>query len=175
MEPRGNVAKVVLFLAAGISLNAIAMNYDRDLIKKAILEDGCHLQLCFLDPHGDKCAERNDEEGYEPGVLKSLTNANLTVIGGLRKQIAKANAQKSRQLEIRVYSMIPRFNIYIVDDTLMTVQSYAYGRGEETPTLVLERKTNGGLFDFYIAIARHILENSRDIDDTLVEEREKII
>ena len=39
-------------LATGISLNAIAMNYDRDLIKKAIIEDNCHLQLCFLDPKG---------------------------------------------------------------------------------------------------------------------------
>ena len=67
--------------------------------------------------------------------------------------------------------MIPRFNIFIVDDTLMTVQSYGYGRGEETPTLVLERKTNGGLFDFYTSIAKHILESSQDIDDTLVEKK----
>ena len=65
--------------------------------------------------------------------------------------------------------MIPRFNIFIVDDMLMTVQSYGYGRGEETPTLVLERKTEGGLFDFYTSIAKHVLENSHDTNDTQTE------
>lgn len=151
-------------LAAGISLNAIAMNYDRDLIKKAILEDDCHLQLCFLDPHGGRCAEREVEEGYEAGVLASLTSANLVVIGGLKKQVARISKEKSQLLELRTYNLIPRFNIYVVDDTLMTVQDYAYGRGEETPVLVLEKKTSGGLFDYYVTVVKHILEQSKIID-----------
>jgi transcriptional regulator with XRE-family HTH domain len=155
--------------AAGISLNAIAMNYDRDLIKKAIMEDNCHLQLCFLDPKGNRTTERDEEEGYELGVLASFTNTNLIVIGGLRKEIAKLDAQKSKLLELRIYNMIPRFNIFIVDDALMTVQSYGYGRGEETPTLVLERKTQGGLFDFYTSIVKRILENSKDLNETAAE------
>jgi|GEM_PF-2434104 transcriptional regulator with XRE-family HTH domain len=161
-----------LILAAGISLNAIAMNYDRDLIKKAILEDNCYLQLCFLDPYGSKCAEREIEEGIEPGVLTSLTNANLAVIRGLKKQIAKINQEKSKLLELRIYDMIPRFNIYVVDDTLMTVQGYAYGRGEETPILVLERKTNGGLFDFHVSLVKHILEQSKIIDEVSLKEKQ---
>jgi transcriptional regulator with XRE-family HTH domain len=162
-------------LAVGISLNAIAMNYDRELIKKAILENNYHLQLCFLDPQGTKCAEREREEEYDPGVLARLTNTNLIIIGGLRKQIAKLDTKKSQQLAIRVYDMVPRFNIYIVDDALMTVQSYAYGRGEETPILVLERKTKEGLFDYYASVAKHILDHSKDVDDTSIEERRKNI
>jgi hypothetical protein len=71
--------------------------------------------------------------------------------------------------------MIPRFNIYIVDDAIMTVQSYAYGRGEETPILVLERKNTGGLFDYYASVVKHILDNSTDVDDTSIEERRKNI
>jgi transcriptional regulator with XRE-family HTH domain len=161
--------------AAGISLNAIAMNYDRELIKSAILEDNCHLQLCFLDPKGTRCAEREEEEEYDPGVLARFTNTNLIVIGGLRKQIAKVDPSKSSLLELRVYDMIPRFNIYIVDDALMTVQSYAYGRGEETPILVLERKNAGGLFDYYTSIVKHILDHSIDVDDISIEERRKNI
>jgi transcriptional regulator with XRE-family HTH domain len=147
---------------AGISLNAIAMNYDRELIKRAILEKNCRLQLCFLDPYGNRCKEREEEEGYEPGILETLTNTNLVIIKSLQRRIAQVDQEKSKQLDIRTYNMIPRFNIYIVNDTLMTVQGYAYGRGEETPTLVLERKTTGGLFDFYVSVAMHILENSRE-------------
>lgn len=162
-------------LAAGISLNAIAMNYDRELIKKAVFEDDCHLQLCFLDPQGDRCAEREVEEDYERGVLASLTRANLVVISGLKKQIAKINREKSKLLELRVYNMVPRFNIYVVDDTLMTVQGYAYGRGEETPTLVLERKTQGGLFDYYVSIMKHILEQSRDTERSTIEEIRSVV
>jgi len=153
-------------LAVGISLNAISQNYDRELIQKAILEDGCLLQLCYLDPQGSRCVEREDEEGYTGGVLASYTNTNIIVVNDLRNRIMRIDQEKAKQLEIRIYNMIPRFNIYIVNDTLMTVQGYAYGRGEETPTLVLERKTKGGLFDFYVSTAQHILKNSNSIDET---------
>jgi hypothetical protein len=46
-------------------------------------------------------SERDEEEGYDPGILASFTNTNLIVIGGLRKQIAKIDAQKSHPLELR--------------------------------------------------------------------------
>jgi Domain of unknown function (DUF5919) len=149
-------------LATGISLNAIAMNYDRELIKRAMVEDGCFLQLCFLDPFGKCIVEREREEQCSPGILTKLTDTNLVIINDLHNQIAKVHPEKCKLLEIRTYDMTPRFNIYIVDDTVMTVQGYAYGRGEETPTLVLMRKMRGGLFDFYTSVARHILEHSRE-------------
>ena len=152
-------------LAVGISLNAISQNYDRELVQKAILEDNCLVQLCYLDPQGRRCVERDSEEGYTEGVLASYTNINLIVVNGLRKRIMRIDREKAKQLDIRIYDMIPRFNIYIVNDTLMTVQGYAYGRGEETPTFVLERKTRGGLFDFYVSTAKHILKNSTPIDE----------
>lgn len=153
-------------LAVGISLNAISQNYDRELIRKAILEDGCLIQLCYLDPQGGRCAEREDEEGYTGGVLASYTNTNLIVVNDLRNRIMRIDREKAKQLDIRIYNMIPRFNIYIVNDTLMTVQGYAYGRGEETPIFVLERKTRGSLFDFYVSTAKHILKNSTPFDKT---------
>jgi transcriptional regulator with XRE-family HTH domain len=158
-------------LAVGISLNAISQNYDRELVQKAILEDGCLVQLCYLDPQGSRCAEREDEEGYTGGVLASYTNTNIIVVNDLRNRIMRTDKEKAKQLDIRTYNMIPRFNIYIVNDTLMTVQGYAYGRGEETPTFVLERKIRGGLFDFYVSTAKHILKNSTPIDETITEHR----
>ena len=152
-------------LAVGISLNAISMNYDRELIRKAILENDLHLQLCFLDPWGPRCKEREEEEEHEKGILTRLTDANIIITRGLKRKIEKLDAAKSKFLEIRTYNMIPRFNIYIVNDTLMTVQGYAYGRGEETPILVLERKMQGGLFDHYVSVAKHILDHSQEIEE----------
>ena len=150
-------------LAVGISLNAIVMNYDRELLKQAILERDCFLQFCFLDPSGKQMRAWEEEEGYEPDVLTRLTDTNIFLISSLRSQIAKVDSEKGKFLEIRTYNLIPRFNIYIVDDMLMTVQGYAYGRGEETPIFFISRKTRGGLFDFYSSIAQHVLEHSKEV------------
>ncbi len=63
-----------------------------------------------------------------------------------------------------IYDLPPRFNIYIVDDTLMTVQHYAYGRGEDTPTFVLKRQSRNGLFDYYASVAKHVLEQAKPLE-----------
>lgn len=81
----------------------------------------------------------------------------------LRRHIGRTEPERSQNLEIRTYDLTPRFNIYIVDDTLMTVQNYGYGRGGDTPTLLLKRKTRGGLFDFYASAAHYILKHSTPI------------
>lgn len=124
-------------LAAGISLNAIALTYSRDALLKAIIEDNCTIQLCFLDPNGMKCAEREEEENYPKRTLADLTSVNILVVKTLYNQIERTSPEHLKNLEIRTYNLTPRFNIYIVDDVLMTVQSYAYGRGEDTPALLL--------------------------------------
>jgi transcriptional regulator with XRE-family HTH domain len=150
-------------LAVGISLNAIALTYSRESLLRLIRERQCLIQLCFLDPQGKKCAEREQEEGHPEGILANLTGVNIYLMQTLREQLLQTMAEAAKYLEIRVYDLIPRFNIYIVNDRIMTVQSYAYGRGEDTPTLVLERKVQDGLFDFYAAAARHVLAHSTAI------------
>lgn len=147
-------------LAAGISLNAIALTYSRNDLIKAITEKSCTVQLCFLDPDGKKCTEREEEEGYPAKTLADLTRVNILLMKTLYNQIETTSPEHSSNLEIKIYDLTPRFNIYMVDDALMTVQSYGYGRGEDTPTLLLKRKTKGGLFDFYAAAAKHIFEHS---------------
>ncbi|MBV9690972.1 MAG: helix-turn-helix transcriptional regulator [Ktedonobacteraceae bacterium] len=152
-------------LAAGISLNAITLNYSREILQKLIIENQCNIQLCFLDPDGKKCAEREEEEDYPLGTLAGLTRANIIITTVLYNQIKQTSPEHCKHLEVRVYDLAPRLNIYIVDDILMTVQSYGYGRGEEAPVFVLKRKTQGGLFDFYASTAKHILTHSRDINE----------
>lgn len=152
--------------AAGISLNAIALTYSRDILLQSIVEAHCTVQLCFLDPNGKRCAEREEEENYPPRILSDLTSVNIFLMKTLRNLIEKTYSEQCQHLDIRVYDLTPRFNIYIVDDNLMTVQNYAYGRGEDTPTLLLKRKMKGGLFDFYAAAAHHILEHAISIIDT---------
>lgn len=151
-------------LAAGISLNAIALTYSKDDLFEAVAERDCKITLCFLDPDGKRCAEREEEEDYPPKTLAHLTSINILIMKTVRSRLENASKEKAENLEIRVYDLIPRLNIYLVDDTLMTVQSYGYGRGEDTPTLFLKRKTKGGLFDFYASSAHYIFEHSRSID-----------
>jgi len=150
-------------LATGISLNTIALTYSRDDLTEAITRRNCTIQLCFLDPNGKRCLEREEEENYTDRTLSNLTNVNIMLMKTLFNQIKKTNPEYTNNFEIKTYDLTPRFNIYIVDDILMTVQSYGYGRGEDTPTLLLRRKTKGGLFDFYASAAKHILEHSTDV------------
>ncbi len=157
--------------AVGISLNAVTVNYSRSDLMKAIIEGGCTLQLCFLDPCGKKCAEREEEEHYPGGTLSSLTSVNIHIMKMIRSQIERIDPERCKQIEIKTYDMVPRFNMYIVDDTLMTVQGYGYGRGEDTPVLVLKRKTTNGLFDFYVSEAKHIFEHSRESSENSIIEK----
>ncbi|MEO6892355.1 MAG: DUF5919 domain-containing protein [Ktedonobacteraceae bacterium] len=152
-------------IAVGISLNTVSMNYSRDDLIKSVFEEKCVFQLCFLDPNGKNCAEREEEESYPGGTLASLTSFNIHIMKAIRSQIEKIDPERCKQIEIKTYDMVPRYNIYIVDDTLMTVQGYGYGRGEDTPILVLKRATVNGLFDFYVSEAKHIFEHSIEISE----------
>jgi hypothetical protein len=82
----------------------------------------------FNSAWGTYCQEREKEEDYEPGILTRLADANIVITKGLQRKIERVEKEKSKLLEIKVYDMIPRFNIYIVNDTLMTVQGYACQR-----------------------------------------------
>jgi transcriptional regulator with XRE-family HTH domain len=151
-------------LAVGISLNAIALNYSREQIIESIIEHKRTYQLCFLDPNGTKCAEREQEEGYIQGTLRDLTRLNMHHIQIIQNYLHKIKPDYLQYLQMRVYNLLPRLNIYIIDETFMTVQCYAYGRGEDTPTFVLKRQSNNGLFDFYTRAAKHVLEQTKPIE-----------
>jgi transcriptional regulator with XRE-family HTH domain len=150
-------------LAVGISLNAIAMNYSRAKIINSIIENKSAYHLCFLDPKGVYCAEREREEDIPQGSLADLTQLNMQNMEVVQKQISKISPDGTEQLQLLTYDLPPRFNIYVVDDSIMTVQSYAYGRGEDTPVFVLRRQSSNGLFDFYASVAKHILAQANPI------------
>jgi transcriptional regulator with XRE-family HTH domain len=151
-------------LAVGISLNAIAMNYSRAKIINSIIENKSAYHLCFLDPKGVYCAEREREEDIPQGSLADLTQLNMQNMEVVQKLISKISPDGTELLQLLTYDLPPRYNIYVVDDSIMTVQSYAYGRGEDTPVFVLRRQSINGLFDFYTSIARHILKQAKLID-----------
>jgi transcriptional regulator with XRE-family HTH domain len=150
-------------LAVGISLNAIAMSYSQEKVVKSILEKKSTITLCFLDPNGVHCVEREREENHPPGRLSLLTQLNIANMETIKNNISKIDPDDAERLKIMIYDLPPRFNIYVVDNTYITVQTYAYGRGEDTPTFVLRRHSNNGLFDYYVSIARHILEQSKPV------------
>ncbi len=150
-------------LAVGISLNAIAMNYSRAEIINSIIGNQRTYRLCFLDPKSVYCAEREREEDIPQGSLADLTHLNILNMEIIQKQISKISPEGTKQLQLLTYDLPPRYNIYVVDDSIMTLQSYAYGRGEDTPVFVLRRQSSNGLFGFYASVAKHILARAKPI------------
>ncbi len=147
-------------LAIGISLNAIAMNYSREKIMYSIMRNKSTYNLCFLDPKGVYCNIRENEEGYPKGSLGELTQLNIRNVEIIQNQLHKIDPNYSQQLKLMLYDLPPRYSIYVIDDMIMTMQCYAYERGEDTPIFVLRRQSSNGLFEFYASIAKHILAKS---------------
>ncbi|MHB8599773.1 MAG: DUF5919 domain-containing protein [Ktedonobacteraceae bacterium] len=149
--------------ASGISLNAITLNYGRENIVKAVLERKTTISLCFLDPDGANCAEREREERYSPGQLATLTHLNISIMENTRNYIRRFDPDSAQRLKLMIYDLPPRFNLYVFDDIRLVVESYGYVRGEDTPTFALQRQSDNGLFNFYASQARHIFEQAKPI------------
>jgi transcriptional regulator with XRE-family HTH domain len=135
-------------LAVGISLNAIARNFDRESFLASVIDHGCRYELCFLEPYSTNCKERELEEGYDEDTLSDLTRINIRHMSRIRDALMKTHPDLGDHITLKTYNLAPRFNIYIVND-LMTVQCYAYKRGEDTPTFVVKQQGTKGLYDFY--------------------------
>lgn len=145
----------------GISLNAIALSHSREEIIRSVIEKSTTYTLCFLDPDGAQYAEREREENLPQGFLASLIRFNLKNVESILNDISKRSPESVEQFKLLTYDFLPRYSIYMFDNTLMTVQSYAYGRGEDTPCFLLQRQSQSGLFEFYATAVRHIIENAK--------------
>jgi len=145
----------------GISLNAIALSHSREEIIRSVIEKSTTYTLCFLDPEGAQYAEREREENLPQGFLASLIRFNLKNVESIRNDISKRSPESVEQFKLLTYDFLPRYSIYMFDNTLMTVQSYSYGRGEDTPCFLLQRQSQSGLFEFYATAVRHIIENAK--------------
>ncbi len=153
-------------LGVGISLNALVQNYSNDKVISAILEQRTTFTLCFLDPHGYYCREREREEQITPGIISGLTSINIAQMQWVHQHISNKDTESASRLQLLMYNVCPRFNIYIVDDTLMTVQAYGYGLSENVPIYVLKRKRNDGIFEYYASVTHYILARTTPIQNS---------
>lgn len=147
--------------AVGLSLNLLCQHFgDRRL--RSLLDAGCNLRCLFLDPHGDSIKAREQEEGYDAGLLSSLTVFNLQVLERLRLQLP--DDMRSR-LQIHIYDEPVRFNITIVDRRTCIVQPYLPAvRGVDSPTFVIERRDEDpGLFSVFEQVVDALWERSRPV------------
>ncbi len=110
------------------------------------------------------CVEREREERYGEGQLAGLIRFSISTMENICGDINKRNPDCSGHIKLMIYDLLPRFNIYMFDDSRMTMQAYAYGRGEDTPTYFLERLAENGLFEYYSSVARQILEQAKPIN-----------
>jgi Domain of unknown function (DUF5919) len=151
-------------VAVGISLNAIALTYSWENLIQSITSGRTRYRLCFLDPDGRHCREREEEEGLDPGSLSDLTRLNLRHLHVIQRRLCEQDPAWCDWLQLYTYDLAPRYNLYMVNNALLTVQSDGCGRGEDTPTFVLRRTSDEGLFDFYAGVARYILAHARPLE-----------
>jgi hypothetical protein len=147
--------------AVGLSLNLLCQHFgDRRL--RSLLDSGCNLQCLFLDPHGNAIKTREQEEGYDDGLLSSLTSFNLQILERLRLQLTEETRQR---LQVRVYDEPVRFNIIIVDRRTCIVQPYLpVVRGVDSPTFVIKRRDEDpGLFSVFEQVVDMLWERSRPV------------
>lgn len=149
-------------IAVGLSLNLLCQHFgDRRL--RSLLDAGGSLRCLFLDPHGDAIKAREQEEGYDPGLLSSLTVFNLQVLERLRLQLTDDTRDR---LQVHVYDEPVRFNITIVDRRTCIVQPYLpVARGVDSPTFVIERRDeDSGLFGIFEQVVNSLWDRSRPVE-----------
>ncbi|RZS43426.1 hypothetical protein EV193_102405 [Herbihabitans rhizosphaerae] len=144
----------------GLSLNILCQHYPDRALKK-LLESGCTVDCLFLDPDGEYIARRECEESQTDGHLSTLTKLN---IDALRRIRAKLSPEAAENLRIRTYDEPVRFNITVVDDSKCVVQPYLPdARGVESPTLVLERSGDTGLFDTFAQVFNSMWNRAKEV------------
>jgi hypothetical protein len=147
--------------AVGLSLNLLCQHYgDRRL--RSLLDNGCSMRCLFLDPHGDAIKAREQEEGYNPGLLSSLTVFNVQVLERLRAQLPD---ETRTRLQIHIYDEPVRFNITMTDRCKCIVQPYLPAvRGVDSPTFVIERRDDdSGLFGVFEQVIDALWERSTPV------------
>ncbi len=134
--------------AVGLSLNLICQQYPDDELRD-LIEAGAKVRCAFLAPWQTAMQRREEEEGYTPGQLSTLTEMNVQI---LSQRVHQRLAPEHRdRLEIRTYNNTIRFNVMIVDRTVGVIQPYMpTQRGIESPTLLVRsRKAGAGLFSIF--------------------------
>lgn len=147
--------------AAGLSLNVLCQQYpDASLYQLA--GTGTQLRLLLLDPDGGAIKQRECEEGYQSGFLRSLNELNLDV---LRRVAERLPSDKQSNMQVAVYDETLRFNIILIDERLCIVQPYLpHSRGVESPTIVIERSTRGpGLYSMFEQVFIKAWEGGRPL------------
>lgn len=147
--------------AVGLSLNLLCQHFgDRRL--QSLLDAGCSIRCLFLDPNGTAIKAREQEEGYDAGMLSSLTVFNVRVLERLRLQLS---GDTPARLQVRLYDEPVRFNIIIVDRRTCIVQPYLPAvRGVDSPTLVIERQDGvSGLFSVFEQVVDSLWERGKPV------------
>ncbi|MBB5870588.1 hypothetical protein F4553_003967 [Allocatelliglobosispora scoriae] len=148
--------------AAGLSLNILCQNYTDSRLRD-LVQGGTRLKFLFLDPAGTAIAQREQEEGYPPGHLSSLTELNIqTVMYRVRDRLP---VDLRPNVEIATYDETVRFNIIMIDSDVAVVQPYLpEARGIDSPTLVLNRRSSvAGLYPMFEQVFNVLWERGQPL------------
>lgn len=146
--------------AVGLSLNGLCQDFgDRRL--RQLVEAGCTVRCLFLDPRGEAIARREQEENHAPGHLSALTAVNMQVMGRLRAQLPE---ETRGQVDVRTYDEAVRFNVTIVNGRTCVAQPYLPDtRGTDSPTFLVERQEQAGLFAIFEQVFDALWDRSKPV------------
>jgi hypothetical protein len=145
--------------AVGLSLNVLCQQYPGSKLKS--LFGRADVRVLFLDPAGEAIKVRNSEEGHEDGQLSTITTANINV---LKRVCSELDKTASPRVELRKYDETVRFNIMLVNDRTCVMQPYLpENRGLDSPTFVMERKSDDSLYDVFSQVFFSLWERSKPL------------
>jgi lambda repressor-like predicted transcriptional regulator len=146
---------------SGLSLNLLCQHYPDTEIAR-LLQAGTLMRCLFLDPTGNYIDDREAEEGYNPGVLSTLTTLNITTLQRIQTRLPHDTATN---LQIRTYNEPVRFNITIVDSATCIVQPYLpHARGVESPVLLIEKRDDTpGLFAVFANVFEYYWNRGKPV------------
>jgi hypothetical protein len=146
VQPAALLDGARLIRAAGLSLNLICQSLAEHQLRQLVLR-GAELCCLFLDPAGASMQAREQEEDYAPGALVSLTRLNIDTMARLRDRLPE---EARGRVRLATYDETIRFNLILVDDETCVAQPYMpAARGIESPTFVIRRTGDAGLYPVF--------------------------
>lgn len=99
------------------------------------------VRILLIDPDSPYAAARDREEGQDEGTISRQVNRFLDDTGDLRRE-------KPDRFQVRLYSAIPTFNVFRIDDFAFYGPYLLRQPSRSSPTLLIRR---GVLYDRLVA------------------------
>ncbi|MEK7730118.1 MAG: DUF5919 domain-containing protein [candidate division KSB1 bacterium] len=137
----------------------IGLDQHHKYFEHKLVHDKCQIRILIMDPTSPMYEPRaRDEHGGAGDMLLAYINQmrlesdkTIKTVKAFYDEFTKRHGQHFRvpgSLRVRMYSGIPYFGYFRVDDHCIITPYFAFGYGIESPVLEI-RDSSSALFEFY--------------------------